>query len=123
MITELANLLDDFPGAANQTCCFTHILNLVVQSIVVQFDLPTAQADRILDDATKELLKLAGDIEDEDGIDAKFGEDGEGEDDDNNKGWLDERESMSEWQVEELDGCVQPVRRLLTKVRIRTLGL
>lgn len=123
MITELANLLDDFPGAANQTRCFTHILNLVVQSIVVQFDLPTAQADRILDDATKELLKLAGDIEDEDGIDAKFGEDGEGEDDDNNEGWLDERESMSEWQVEELDGCVQPVRRLLTKVRIRTLGL
>jgi len=34
MIAELENLLDEFPGAANQTRCFTHILNLVVKSIL-----------------------------------------------------------------------------------------
>jgi len=40
MIEELAVLIDDFPGPANQTRCFLHILNLVVKSIIRQFDLP-----------------------------------------------------------------------------------
>jgi hypothetical protein len=34
MIEELANVLDEFPGPANQTQCFLHILNLVVKSII-----------------------------------------------------------------------------------------
>ena len=36
MIEELANLLDDFPGPANQTRCFTHVLNLVLGIWVVK---------------------------------------------------------------------------------------
>jgi hypothetical protein len=40
MIQELANLLEHFPGPANQMRCFTHVLNLVVKSIIQQFDLP-----------------------------------------------------------------------------------
>jgi len=65
MIKELADLLKDFPGAANQTCCFLHILlNLMVKSIIKQFNLPKAHwADRIINKATKELFALAGDIE------------------------------------------------------------
>jgi hypothetical protein len=59
MINELANLLDDFPGSANQTRCFTHVLNLVIKSIIRQFDLPKAQGDKILDEAANELLNLA----------------------------------------------------------------
>ena len=43
MIEELANLLDDFPGPANQTWCFLHIINLVVKSIIQQFDLPKSK--------------------------------------------------------------------------------
>ena len=43
MVDELANLIDDFPGPANQTRCFLHILNLVVKSILRQFDLPTSK--------------------------------------------------------------------------------
>ncbi|TFK61912.1 hypothetical protein BDN72DRAFT_749645, partial [Pluteus cervinus] len=38
MIEELVNLLDNFPGPANQTRCFTHVLNLVVKSMIKQFD-------------------------------------------------------------------------------------
>ena len=34
MIEELTNLLDDFPGPANQMQCFLHILNLMVKSII-----------------------------------------------------------------------------------------
>jgi len=55
MIAELANLLDDFPGPANQTRCFTHILNLIVKSVIRQFDLPKSKGEKILDDAAKEL--------------------------------------------------------------------
>ena len=40
MVETLEVLIDDFPGAANQICCFLHILNLVVKSIHKQFDLP-----------------------------------------------------------------------------------
>lgn len=49
MITELADLVDNFPGAANQTCCFLHVINLIVKSIIK----PKAKANGILDKATK----------------------------------------------------------------------
>lgn len=32
-------MIDNFPGPANQTWCFLHILILVVKSIIWQFDL------------------------------------------------------------------------------------
>jgi hypothetical protein len=114
MIEELANLLDDFPGAANQTRCFLHILNLVVKSIIKQFDLPKATADGILDEATRDLLALAGDLALEEEQTRDVGKDDE--DDDNEEGWIDERELMSEWERDELDESVQPVRLLLIKV-------
>jgi hypothetical protein len=70
MIEELANLVDDFPGPANQTRCFLHILNLVVKSIIRQFDVPISKKnqenkedDESMDEATKELLKLASEID------------------------------------------------------------
>ena len=82
MIAELANLLDNFPGPANQTRCFAHILNLVVKSVIQQFDLPKSKGGRILDDAVKELLSLAGNIEfEEDELARRDGKEGEDEDD------------------------------------------
>jgi hypothetical protein len=107
MIEELANLLDNFPGVANQTCCFTHILNLVVKSILCQFDLPKAKAN-----IADEILKLADGLELEEDVSAKEGEEGE---DDNMEGWIDEREEMSEEQMEELEACVEPIRLLLSR--------
>jgi len=112
MIEELANLLDNFPGAINQTCCFLHILNLVVKSVIKQFDLPKGQAN---DEATKELFELVGDL----ALEEQRSRDEGGQDDeedDNEDSWVDERELMSEWKQEELDASVQPVRLLLTKV-------
>jgi hypothetical protein len=116
MIEELASMLDAFPGPEHQTRCFTHILNLVVKTIIKQFDLPKARAGQILDKATAELLKLAGDIETEEKIALTNGEDGEEGEDDNVEGWIDERETMDVAELEELEASVQPVRLLLTKV-------
>jgi len=119
MIAELANLLDDFPGPANQTRCFTHVLNLVVKSVIRQFDLPKSKGDKILDDAAKELLSLAGNIEfEEDELARRDANEEEEDDDDNVEGWIDERTLMTDIELEELDESVEPVRLLLTKVSL-----
>jgi hypothetical protein len=122
MIEELANLLDDFPGPANQTRCFLHILNFVVKSIIRQFNLPKSKKasgdddedDPTLDAAIAELLKLAGDIELEEQITASAGDDKAADDDE--EGWIDKHEDMTEDELKELVASVQPVRLLLTKV-------
>ena len=116
MIEELANLLDNFPGTANQTRCFTHILNLVVKSILSQFDLLKAKAN-----IADEILKLADGLELEEEISAKEGEEGEEGEDDNVEGWVDEKEEMSEKQLEELEAHVESIRLLLIKVSFVTM--
>jgi hypothetical protein len=39
MIKHLSNMLDDFPGPANQTRCFMHMVNLIAKSILKPFDI------------------------------------------------------------------------------------
>ena len=92
IITELQDLIDDFSGPANQTWCFTHILNLVVKSIIRQFDLPISKADknRIFDEGAKELLSLARNIDVEEEEASRDGEDGVAGEEDNVEGWIDE---------------------------------
>jgi hypothetical protein len=36
--------LDDFPGSANRTWCFDHIINLVAKTITTVFDVPKTKA-------------------------------------------------------------------------------
>ena len=112
MIKELANLVEEFPGPDNQTRCFTHILNLVVKSILRQFDLPDPKSGKSLDDASKELLSLAGNVEEEEEILSREGEGGvaaEEPEDDNLEGWIDERILMDNDDVDELEESVKPV--------------
>jgi hypothetical protein len=123
MIETLGDLIDDFPGAENQTRCFLHVLNLVVKSILKQFDLPKSKEKKkngddddngnaeIIDQAVEELLKLAGDIDSEGELMAS-----DEEEDDNDDGWIDECEDMTEDELRELSASVAPVRLLLTKV-------
>lgn len=121
MIEDLAGRLEEFPGAPNRTRCFTHILNLVVKSIMHQFDVPRKRWD-ISDERTQELFKLAGDIETEEVKTQAEQEDfqeepyGEGPHHDNDEGWIDERGDMTKEDVEELEDSVQPIRFVLTKV-------
>jgi len=119
MIEELADLLRDFPGEANWTRCFTHILNLVAKSIIKQFDVPKAHADKVLDDAAKELAALAVDLDIEEWISYEDPS-GDGEDDadeeDNVDGWTDVCDGLSSEEREALDESLQPVHLVLAKV-------
>jgi hypothetical protein len=114
MIEELTNLLDDFPGPPNQMWCFTHILNLVVKSIICQFDSPKSKKDRNSNEATNEPLSLAGNIEFD--YEEPVRDDEGEEEDDNVEDWVDECLLMTEAELEELDHSVEPLRLLLTKV-------
>jgi hypothetical protein len=51
MVDKLAIQLDDFPGSASRVRCFAHILNLVVKSIMHQFDVPDKK-EAVADEAT-----------------------------------------------------------------------
>lgn len=115
MIDELSVLLEEFPGAANRTWCFTHILNLVAKSILKQFDLPKAKASEALSAAMEALSVLAGDIETEEvDMDGDLAEDDDSDDDED--GIADPRDVMTESEIAELDESLQPVRLVLVKV-------
>jgi len=111
MINHLATLLAAFPGSANRTRCFTHILNLVAKCIMKQFDAPKkikrddeVPADDEDEDVELVLDELEGELEDKD-ID-KDGDNWE----------FDMRIELTEEEIDELEDTVKPVRHVLTKV-------
>jgi hypothetical protein len=112
MIDALAEQVVTFLGAANRTCCFTHILNLVVKVVLRQFDIPKSKADKVLNAALQALVDLAGDIEIEEAAMDKQDDD----DDDDEEGWVDPCDGMSQKAQDELDSTVRPVRLVLVKV-------
>ena len=125
MIEHLAALVETFPGAANQTRCFAHILNLVAKSILRPFEGPkkgkgavekeVAAADvdemDVDNDETSDGGSNEGDNECEDGDDDVV--------DDNEDGLLDEDE-MSMEERTSLKESVKPIRLVLTKVSKQT---
>jgi hypothetical protein len=117
MIKELGDSLEEFSGSINHTRCFLHILNLVVKSILRQFDLPKKKANTILNNSKAELQRLAavtGNLENEE-LETQLNLD-EDADDDSVEGWIDEQDEMSVIEREELDENVGPLRLMLTKV-------
>jgi hypothetical protein len=126
MIEHLATLIDEFPGAANQTRCFTHILNLVAKNVLRQFDGPKTKGAKVLDDAARGLAELFDELEDDEEAPAGQMEDGdegisdEADDivDDNEDGLQDERDEMTEDELTSLEASVKPVRVVLTKASL-----
>jgi hypothetical protein len=117
MIEELSKLLRDFPGEANQTRCFLHIVNLIAKQLLKQFDVPRKNADAALDEAERQLLELAAGIDIEELVTAAEQGAGVGsEDNDDVDGWVDEMEELDLDEREELDKSVRPVRLVLVKV-------
>lgn len=110
MIEVLEELLPEFPGAANQTRCFTHILNLVAKSILHQFDTkkPAAADEDPIDALARELDDAMDTLLDDDHL-----EDDQEDDDD---GLGDERAGMSAAEIAALEESLGPVHALLTKV-------
>jgi len=118
MIDHLAELLDDFPGGANQTQCFAHTLSISAKAILKQFDIQKASTGEALDEAVSALADMAQEIDLED----RFEQEARAADDDEGKDqqlgvWEDFRDGLSEEQRKELDVGVQPVRSTLAKVR------
>jgi hypothetical protein len=125
MIDHLAKVLPAFPGAANRTRCFTHILNLVAKCIMKQFDSPKprkgAKPDRDVasesdDEEFKDLAaaldELEDELEDEDEIEVGH----EKIDDEIEETMLDGRKGMTAEEIRALERSVKPVRLVLTKV-------
>ena len=115
MIDALGELIVAFPGAANRTRCFTHILNLVVKVILRQFDVLKAKAGEALDVASQALADLAGNINLEEAA-MKDGDDGDNVDDREELGWMDPLEGMSREDQEALALSVRPMHLMLVKV-------
>ena len=125
MVKHIATLIPNFPGPANQTRCFTHILNLVAKSILRQFDVVKAGGDSSeINEASDALASLALELDsdtvgndDEDG-ESDGGDDEDDGDDNNEDGGLgDGRDGMSQEEVAELEANIVPIRLMLTKVK------
>jgi hypothetical protein len=123
MVEHLATLIDTFPGAANQTRCFAHILNLVAKSVLRQFEAPKVKGKKVIKDAAKELAAVFDELDDDasetggnEGGDV--GNDDEDDDvvDDDEDGLPDEQDGMSEEELTNLEESVKPIRLMLTKV-------
>lgn len=118
MVHHLAELLDDFPGPANQTRCFAHTLSISAKAVIKQFNVPKADTGEALDEVALALIDMAQEIELEDRLEQEAwveDDDDEGEDQPLNA-WEDFREGLSDEQRRELDIGVQPVRSTLVKV-------
>jgi hypothetical protein len=119
MIEVLPQHIPGFPGAANQTRCFNHIVALVAIRIVRQFDVAKATDTDIMDEAERELRELAEgiDIEEAETQRERETRDDDDEDEDiDDDIWHEEREMLSATDRQELDESVRPVRLLLVKV-------
>jgi hypothetical protein len=114
MIEHLADILTEFPGSANRTRCYAHILNLVAKAIMKQFDAPkgkTTGFEVALEEFEDEL-----ETEPDDNL-----TEAEGNEAPENDGTDDEivdesRRGMSEEEISALDESVKPVRLVLFKV-------
>ena len=120
MIDELADIFEDFPGKANQTRCFNHILNLTARTITKQFDVPTKRNGDNVSEAEKALNDLAKGLEqEEDEVRQRMRlEENDEEDDDNVEGWIDEQYLLTEDELDKLNESILPVRMLIVKVSI-----
>ena len=127
MIEEMAGLLKNFPGAANQTRCFLHILNLTIKSILHQFEIPPKKKSGnddgdndskvTINKAMSELMALSTEIENDQDMPLAVDDLDDSDDgDDNKEGFVDECQDLSAEQITELEEDVRPVRLMLTKV-------
>jgi hypothetical protein len=122
MIEHMAVLIESFPGAANQTQCFAHILNLVAKSVLRQFEGPKGKSKKVIDDAAKELAAIFDEIDDDaesGNNDADHSDVDDVDDDavdDDEDGLQDGRDEMSEEELSSLEESVKPIRLVLTKV-------
>lgn len=120
MIQLLGEHLDAFEGTLGRVRCFAHVVNLVVKTLLRQFDVPKAKAAQALNEEDTELYELAAEENDAaDTAQVEGSEDGAeifGLELDDPEGWVDEIAAMSDDERAEFEEKVRPVRLVLTKV-------
>jgi hypothetical protein len=123
MVEEMAKTLIAF-SEVNRTHCFTHIINLIAKSLLKQFDLKEKDEANLTDEE-RELLDLAGNIEEEEQVFIMENDTGDGDtpDDNDMDGWFDEIEELTYAKKENLDVSVKPVHVMLVKVRVMMMIL
>ena len=119
MIDELQQLLTSF-SKVNHTRCFLHVNNLVAQSIVHQFDVPTHSKMSIVDPTNPNNHLYISDIdhEEQEMHEALLRNAGmeEVEEDDDTNGWVDEMATLTEAKRKVVEEGLQPIKLLLVKV-------
>ena len=131
LVSTLPAKIPLFSGVTAQVRCFNHVLDLTGRMIVRQFDvLKPKEADAVLAAAEQALIELAKgtdieememrierDVDDNSvGSDEEELDDLEGNDDEGK--WSDERDSLTEEELETLNETIWPVRLILVKVSI-----
>jgi hypothetical protein len=119
MIEELPKLIEAFPGSANHTRCFDHVLALVAKRIVRQFDVVSGSNSDVMDEAERELRDLAEGIDIEEEAAQRERDTSDDDDDDSDEGddkAERESEQLSVADRKELNESTRPVRMLLVKV-------
>ena len=126
MVDKLADKVESFARDASHVWCFAHVINLVVKSILAQFDtardgaglgqdgLDAMSADRD-SAALTQLCKLA------EGLAKEMAHEIEQEplkcrELDDTDGWVDERRGMSREELRSLVQDMMPARHMLVKV-------
>ena len=119
MVQELAATVEAFKGVSSHTRCFAHTVNLVVKSILNQFDVSTNSKAKktTLDLAERSLQELAKDLDlEEDETLVQQIMEGEIGDADVLEGLVDEVALLSEAERAQLAVDVLPVKLVLVKV-------
>ncbi len=120
MISELAKVLTDFPGQANQTCCFTYIINLIAKSLMKLFEVKKKSQYDVLTNAEHNLQQLVDDIDMEDlktQIKTYQGHVVGTEEMDDDDDILDEIGKMDDFKAAEFQDEILPIHLALVKVR------
>ena len=113
MIEHLAVLIETFPGAANQTRCFAHILNLVAKTVLHQFEGP--KKGKANDSTAIVIDEIDGDDHDQvlDGGSNKGGDECNDVDDDtvddDEDGLHNELEDLTEEELTSIKESVTPI--------------
>ena len=109
MVEELYATLPAFGGAASHTRCFLHVVNLIAKSLIHQFDVSRKDADAEPEQlaATNEGSEKENDSHADVETRSKV---------DNDDGWVDEVDLLTNEEQEQLAKENLPVKLALVKV-------
>ena len=116
MIEELIDQIGEFPGEANRTRCFNHIVALVAVRVVRQFDVPKKHNMDGTNDAENELRELAEGSDIKEAVSQTEWESTEGDDKDDVDGveWQDDETTVLDRDT--LNTSLKLGRMLMIKV-------